>query len=179
MKMLITAGMMLALGACAYTPPVPYTLTNQFNADDVSWAKDKGNNTIKASALLRQAGGAVITCAGNPITLIPAGKYSDERMALRYGSTQRGYWQPNGYSDRSLPEAPAGYNDSTKEKICDPQGFATFTDLVDGSYYVTTNVQWGVPQGSGAFSYMAQQGGALMQRVVVKNGETVDAVLTN
>lgn len=180
-NILVAAAAAVALSACASAPP-PVVLTSTFSPAEVAWFNQTGTGSIKASALLRQMAGGVVTCAGKEMTLIPVSAYANERMYAIYKSNSRGYYQLRTLFGTvvhsvTLPEAPAAYRSTSKEKICDPQGFATFTNLPDGEYYVTTEVTWGVP--SGPYGTVDMQGGALMQRVEIQNGEAAEIVLTN
>lgn len=116
-----------------------------------------------------------MTCAGTPVELVPAGTYASERMGKAYGNTMEGFRTPmQMYQQGVLPEQPAAYLSSFRTKLCDPQGFTTFTDIPDGDYYLTTRITWSL----GGDFYLNQEGGYLMQRVSVAGGETKEVVLT-
>jgi len=56
-----------------------------------------------------------------------------------------------------------------------PDGKFTFGGLAPGDYFVTTGINWKVLDASGRSS---RRGIALVKRVSVANGQTVDVVLT-
>lgn len=176
MKGIVFAACALALGGCLLPDRVQtIALDSTFDETEIAWFKQPGKNTVKASAVLRQLGGTVVTCAGNEMTLMPVSTYASERIQKRYGGTQRGYWQiPDWGPILALPEAPADYAAARMNRICDPQGFATFTEVPDGDYYLTTEVVWQVTTASSA----STQGGYLMHRVTVSGGESKEVVLT-
>ena len=146
------------------------SIASQFEADKArEMSQGKGNNTIKGSALMRQSGGGVVTCAGKTVSLVPAIAYAKEKIQAVYGNTQRG---AVSYYDAFLivfsPDIP--YETFSRSSICDAQGFFKFEEVPDGEYFVTVVITW-----SGG-SYLTQ-GGYLMQRVEVKEGKAVEVVL--
>lgn len=192
-NILAAAAAVIALSACVTSeePPLPtptgvptslqptyLTINSQFDAGEVAWARVPGNNTIKASAVLRQAGGGVITCAGFEAHMFPVSTYSTERVTALYGSSTKGMWRAPYETQAQLPPAPFEYEELGQTEACDPQGYVTFSNLADGAYFVLMQVTWQVPTGNQYFNRMDEQGGWLMQRVVVKGGEERTIVLT-
>jgi len=128
-----------------------------------------GNNRISGSALIRQQGGGVVTCAGNEVRLIPVTAYTAERMRLLYGSEEKGFrsiWQGTPVFQPDPPD----YYTTQRTTVGDPQGMFEFDSVGDGDYYVMTTVIWSA--GSNP------QGGALMQKVSVSSGEERKIVLS-
>jgi hypothetical protein len=129
---------------------------------------ETGKNTIKGSALMRQAGGTIVTCAGNPVGMIPVTDYSSERMQAIYGNTTKG----SRHFDTKIkfvPDLPA-YTTNSRKTVCDSQGFFKFENVLDGDFYVATGIQWYAGRNN-------LQGGRLMQKVSVKGKETKEIVL--
>lgn len=160
----------IVLAGCATVPPVVMTTT--FNPAEVAWASAVGTNTINGNAVLRTVGGEVRTCAGFEAVLSPVSAYSTEMMGAQFGSSTRGYtsyWKEVTSDPR--------YRDTNRRTTCDSQGNFRFDRLPDGEYFVITSVTWSAPTG-GRYSYMASQGGGMMQRVSVAGGETKSIVLT-
>lgn len=69
------------------------------------------------------------------------------------------------------PPAPPAYYAHLREEICAAQGKFVFSDLPDGEYYLTTSVTWLVGD--------QQQGGSLMQRVLLVGGGTKRVLMTS
>lgn len=156
----------IALVGCATTKPVQLTTT--FNADEARRLTQPGVNIISGSALIRQNGGGVVTCAGLPILLIPYTNYAAERIRAIYGNTERGY--NNIYRQvKFIPEEP-GYLQYTRQTVCDAQGKFVFPNVADGRFFLIGSITWQV--GSTA------QGGSLMHAVTVNEGESRDVVLS-
>jgi hypothetical protein len=168
-----TIAMSAILSGCATTSPKFVTMSNKFNVNDVSWAKHSGNNKIVGSFLSRTVGGDVKTCAGLDVFLVPLSSYSEERIRIIYGNSISGYRSATNLKDLP-PEAPADYAASRRITKCDAQGEFTFSDLPDGSYFVTTTVTWGVP---GQY-VVSTQGGNLMKRIDLSGGKIERIVVT-
>lgn len=169
MKLNLFTAALLTLGlAGCVTPPKPVQLTASFNAEEARRLIQPGINVVSGSALIRQNGGGVVTCAGLPIVLVPHTSYAAERLRALYGNTERGY--NNVYRQlQFIPDEP-GYTQYTRKTICDAQGKFSFTDVADGRFYLISHITWQVGN--------AAQGGALMQAVSVSGGESRDVVLS-
>lgn len=147
------------------------TLVNQFDEVEARKGLQAGKNAIKGSALIKQNNGGTVTCAGNPVRLIPVTAYSSERIYAIYKNTDRGFnrvmFAPTG--SPFVNDNPAFYQ-ATKESTCDAQGFFKFDSIADGDFFVVTSVRWS----PGGYTY---EGGTLMRRVSLKGGETKEIVL--
>ena len=130
-----------------------------------------GGNAIRGSALIRQQGGGVVTCAGREVRLIPATAYARERMNLLYGSTTQGY-NP-AFMGRNLGEQAQNkeYLDATRRTTCDAQGFFRFDNVADGDYFVATAIVCQVRP-------YVSEGGALMHAVTLSGKEAKEIVLS-
>lgn len=166
-KALLTAVLLSILtpifAGCATT----VHLTTPFDAAKAQEALQAGTNKIAGSALIRQQGGGIVTCAGNEVSLIPVTPYATERMQHLYGSDQR------GFSTRAIkfePDNPE-YFAAQKNVACDSLGLFEFDGVADGEYYVVTAIVW-------VIGY-SPQGGRLMQRVSLSSGETKKVVLSS
>lgn len=144
-----------------------------WNDDAVAWAKARGKNTITGSALLRTRGGEARTCAAVDVYLIPSSPYADARMTLIYGADDRGYRSASAFYN--VEDPPVGYIKANRSTICDAQGYFTFDQVPDGTYYITSVVTWSVP---GRYVSLTQ-GGGLMAKVTVEGGETKRVMLTS
>ena len=146
-------------------------LTTHYDPADAAWAVGKGSGRISGQAFLRQNGGGVITCAGNGVNLTPVTPYATERITAFYGNDTSGYRIP--MFAPQLPKGEPGYNESFRTATCDAQGNFSFTELPAGAYYITTKVFWTVG-GS-----VLPEGGFLMQKVSVLDGQAQKVVLTD
>jgi hypothetical protein len=164
---------LFALSGCATMQPDLVKINSPFDEAAATAAMKPGSNRITGSAFLRQQGGAVVTCAGEAVTLFPATAYAIERMTAMYGEGKEGLRSVSQHRKGLLfdPEIPA-YKTLAYDQRCDAQGRFTFARVADGDWYIVTAVVWSV----GTYS---AQGGTLMQRLTVKGGETRELVVTH
>lgn len=158
------------LTGCAGIQQRNHVLSVPFEADEARAMLDPGPNTVSGSSLIRQAGGGIVTCAGNPVFLLPATAYADERVNIIYGNYQSGYVPYAGLLNHSFTPDDPEYKNLTEQTRCDAQGNFEFTNVADGEFYVHTLVTWSV-------NYTTQ-GGGLMRRVDLEGGEHEKIVLT-
>lgn len=161
----------LVLTGCAMTKTVQQT--RSFNAAQAQEMMRPGHNIIDGSALIRQNGGGVVTCAGMEVSLTPATDYATERMLILYKSTDRGYLPfaaANIINPPSVPPPPdPEYLRQSQKTMCDSQGKFQFSNVTDGSFYITTQISWMVGYN--------QQGGMLMKRVDLKGQVSIERVV--
>jgi hypothetical protein len=156
-------------GCAATTPPPPRHLTSEWNPADVAWSAEKGTGSITGQAFFQTRGGQPRTCAGLEVSLIPQSPYADERIEAIYGDTVKGY-RPAWRGRIHFAPDHTTYHDTMIEAVCDAQGNFSFEDLPAGTYYVITRLTWQVDY--------SVQGGSLMQRVELNEGETKRVILT-
>ena len=177
-RILFSVFIMSFLSACQmYTPE--HIMKNEFDVEQARNLMKTGNNKIIGNAFFRQAGGGVVTCAGNTVTLIPATAYAEERMLYLYNSTEKGINRVIPYirSEVTLEKTyqfiptPNEYLRLQKETICDSSGHFTFNNITNGSFFIVTETVWDTSQ--------HLQGGVLMQKVTVENGETKEVIITH
>ena len=150
--------------------PIEHVMQHQLDEKQAQQQLHQGSGKIEGSAFLRQNGGGVVTCAGNNVYLIPYTEYANERITLLYGSNERGYrdWLSTQYkfSGENL-----NYLQLTKISTCDAQGKFVFSNLSNGTYFLTTKVLWYVGY--------SQQGGDLMQKVTINGDEVKNIVMSH
>lgn len=168
-----TFGLALFLSGCATTPPAPPV---PFDATGLEWAKGKGNNSVSGDAVLRTRGGDVKTCAGLDVKLLPVSDYTRAMAARHYGAGDSGYLD-RGYVFVSPPAWATEMEPYVRRKRCNAQGQFSFTDLPEGDYYVIATVIWEAPTG-GRYSYMATQGGDLLQKITLRAGASENITLS-
>jgi hypothetical protein len=161
----------VVLATVAGCVPMPtqraVSISSEFDREQARRLMATGPNTVKGSALIRQNGGGVVTCAGGEVNLVPGTAYAEERVAAVYSSNQRGYTPT--FMAPKLPDEASEYSLLMGRTRCDAQGNFKFENVADGLFYVVTMVTWNVGNSS--------QGGYLMERVRVDNGQTVEVVL--
>lgn len=152
-----------------------HKLASTFDSKEASFIFASGKNEIKGSALVRQAGGGIVTCAGSKISLVPRTSYADERMAVLYGTTSDS-GSILGLINTTFDGDSTEYLNHMKESVCDAQGFFSFKNVADGTYYIIASIWWRLPNSN---PFVNQQSGAnMMRRVEAKGGQVVEVVLS-
>lgn len=155
--------LLIGSGCATTTQTVP--MENQrLNTEMASYIHAEGDLMIEGNALIRQNGGGVVTCAGQEVILLPVTPFTTELISNRYVSVENGY-TPFGRGHRGtkiFESIDPTLQDYNRTSLCDAQGNFEFTDLVAGSYYVQTQIQWQVQRNK---YYTSNEGGRLMQRV--------------
>ena len=155
---------------CATVPATEVPISAPFNKSDVAWFNGTGAGTLEGSAFLRTKGGAVKTCAGYDVQLLPYSAYAAERMRFIYGSDTSGYLIGPRRAWKFTPDEPEFYK-SLKKAVCDANGEFEFEALPAGDYYIIANVTWDIGK-------VFDEGGKLMQKVSIADGEVKKATLT-
>lgn len=131
-----------------------------------------GNNTIKGSALVKQRGGGIVTCAGRDVKLIPVNDYSEEINGHLFGNTQRGYLVLSMFSSvTDFNNTDKRFFQAIRTTMGDAQGYFEFDKVKAGEYFVQTRISW-------ATGDISKEDCLLMLRVSVKDGETKKIVLS-
>lgn len=176
-RLIVSAAFLVGLLGCQTTREIH--LTNTFDEESFkTLIEANGTNLIKGSALLRQANGAVQTCAGFEVHLVPVTAYSAERVEALYGNSNRGlHVYNNRQTIKFIPDSES-YSANARVTRCNPQGFFSFDKVKDGEYFVSTTILWQIMDGVVSSNHV-YTGGSLMQKVSIKDGETVEIVLSN
>ena len=155
---LLVAAAMLA--GCATTPQQPRTA----KYDPAEYAKYAGAGTAKISgqAFAKTVGGDVKFAAGNRVWLYPV-----TSMTTEWYQTAIVQGKPMQAGDQRMME-------HSKMVLADGNGNFEFNRLPAGSYYVVSQVSWGVPTGY----FVSQTGAALHKKVHVSEGESLRVILT-
>lgn len=183
-RFLILTVFILSSCVCKRAPILTHVMKNEFNVKQAQQLMKKGNNTIIGNAFIRQNGGGVVTCAGSRVSLVPATSYAEERLKYLYSGTEKGYnpiifkgcGQFGLAMEYNFTPSPDNYTKLTKETVCDSSGHFKFNNVSEGEFFITTNVIWQVPSTT---SYtMVPNGGTLMQKVILKKGETKEIIMS-
>lgn len=144
--------------------PPTYQTTSIYNPEELSWFDQKGFGMIIGNAFIRKNDGAIVSCAGQQVLLIPVSSYADERMEYLYQSIDSGH-----NVSRRVDDADPRYIQSFVNKVCDVDGRFKFDSLPGGDYYVISNVWWGDP---------IQGGANLMKRVSIVSDEIKEITMS-
>lgn len=164
-KLLIAALAGLALGGCATGPTAPTPQARmEFPLYEYEQLAKAGTASVSGQAFLKTRGGDVKTAAGNEVILNPVTSYSME-------------WYIKAYTQGALLVMPdPRLVDYQKRTTADGSGRFSFKGVPPGEYFVTAPVTWEAPTGyRGALQL---QGGFVTKRLVVKDGESYDVIIT-
>lgn len=166
LKSFLTVLAFAALTGCANKPAV---LATTFDLQAAEKQLQDGPNTVTGSALIRQSGGGVVTCAGGSVFLMPKTARAREWAFLVYGTSG-----PAGYrsaSGRGISfDSTDRFFSTVRTATCDAQGNFKFARVGNGEFLLFTRITWMV--GS------SLQGGSIMRSVSLQNGESLDVVLS-
>lgn len=158
----------LAITTASCIPPTVVQMTlAPADTQSAAAALGPGTATVTGSALVRQAGGGVVTCAGNDVYLIPATASGTGELVRIFGS-RNGYVRRGGdteWGGGTLVEALA----PNRRGVCNAQGFFTFDQVRAGEWHIMTTITW---LAGGDY-----QGGALLATTTVADGGRVEVVL--
>lgn len=165
MRLALSAAALALVAACA----TPITIETPFSPEEVAYVSTRGAATVEGQAFLRQMGGGVVTCAGEEVSLIPAGTYATELITKMFGSPQGGRMTALSLVDPG--ETPARFREMQRRAQCDAEGDFTFAGVADGPYYVMTRVVWTVGDS------FIPEGGYLARRIEVSGGRDTRVLL--
>lgn len=147
----------IALSACVTTQPISF----DYDAAELASYQKQGDETVFGQAFLRQAGGGVVVCAGEPVYLLPnIGPFAEAYLLRKQRIIAR--------VDGKDSVITAGLRDPQMSKAirtsqCDAQGNFTFENVPAANWIVYSRVQWvvgqyQVPQGGDLFSILVTDG---------------------
>lgn len=166
---LITWILLIVLGGCASGPLPQVRPQTAFAPGDYEWSLAKGDNRITGSLWTILPNGQKSVC--QQVIMSPAGRYIDELMQFRFGSTIKGYKRRIGRGQQS-PYVVEDYRSQhfSRKLPCDSDGGFSAAELPDGSYYLWGVISWATPSWDWS---KPDDYEAFMQRVDLRGGEAV------
>ena len=156
----------ILIAGCAANKTV--RLSRPFDGEHARSQLQDGPNTINGSALIRQAGGGIVTCAGNPVYLMPVTDTAKEWASHVYGSWNAGF--RNAATQGVMFKNADEFMATVRTSICDPNGSFKFEHVANGEFFVFTRIVWHV---GGEI-----QGGSVMRAVKVDGTSNPTIVLS-
>jgi hypothetical protein len=169
-RLLIASISSLIVGCATPAGPRILYLSTSFDRNEVRWSTDPGDNSVSGQAFMRTQGGTIVTCAGLETQLIPVSKYSTQRIVTIYGSSESGFRNWYDLTNTKFEPDSLDYQNFNRKITCDAQGNFKFDKLANGSYYLVSAVLWTAGE--------ARQGGAIMRRVTLKDGENKNIIVS-
>ena len=148
LKLLLTGSTLVALPACMSVQEIPYS----YSESELAPYAASGSAKLIGQAFLRQQGGGVVVCAGEPVLLVPNIGVFAEAVRLRKSGVQ-----PKIAGKQDGRVFQAGVADPVAKKAirqgqCDAQGNFEISGLPAGKWILYSRVQWVVGE------YSIQQG---------------------
>ena len=182
MKVLLGISLLLVLSGCMGSG-IKTTANDvvAFDPKEVAYINEQGTAKIEGQAQtsyeFRERGKQILTCAGEVVTLLPAGLYptlsmkhiDESRERILSLSVLDLVFDTSFVSDT----ADARYRSLVRETTCDASGNFTFDNVADGEYYLNTTIchpdapLWRTPL------WHATQGGLyITKRITVTEGQS-------
>lgn len=148
------------LAGCVATPQ--QSVLMNYTTEEFDTYRGIGDATVYGQAFMRQQGGGVVVCAGEPVVLFPHTASFEKVVTLA-----RQHVQPvlgNAADPR--------FKEIARIATCDAQGNFRFTGVPRASWYVFSRVRWSVGD-------YGQQGGELIGEVDTTRGGEQQILLTD
>ena len=156
---LLAVGLSVLAAGCVQTPTQPVSMTYT-DAEFAAYAA-KGDSIVFGQAFLRQQGGGVVVCAGEPVVLFPRTPSFDRMVGLARQRVTPVLTEPSDPQFQKIKRVAT----------CDAQGNFRFTDLPRARWYVFSQVRWTVGD--------YRQGGELIGEVDTTSGGEHQILLTD
>lgn len=163
--LLIAAVAVIVATAC--TPRYKTFTPLPFDEREYNALPKTGTGVVKGQVFAKTKGGDVKKGAGNNVMLIPATSYG----------TQRYREQIIGGKFTSIPE-DSRYAKYVLETITDGDGRFTFNNVPPGKYYAVSHITWQVIITNRYYPVTETQGGKVHKEIEIKNGQTIEVILT-
>ncbi|RYG12397.1 MAG: hypothetical protein EOO07_19115 [Chitinophagaceae bacterium] len=141
----------------------PVELKNEFSVDEIKWVTKKGNSSVYGEAFLKLNDGTLKDCSGFNIELLPAAKYSNERIFKTYGNNNSGQILLEDNPPKFTPDVKE-YHEMLIKSTCDNDGKFIFNNVPSGNYYLIAFIIWDANESNKP----TKTGGAVMKRVEIR-----------
>ena len=136
-----------------------------FDANEFAWSSALGSNAVIARVQYHAASGALWSCSGQTIALIPRTRYSAARMRSLYESDDHAVVPVEVVKSRDAARPGVDYGRFVRTAACDARNSFVFDHLPDGGFFIIARA---VPKAKAPAA--ADTGVVVMQRVEVRNG---------
>lgn len=145
-----------------------YTLDAAYDASAVIRQLQPGTNAVVGSSLIRQRNGGVITCAGRPITLMPATPRARQWAETMTDDPRGGYVDLSG-GGYLFPNNPELFQNALST-TCDVNGQFAFRNVGDGEWLISSRIVWQVTP-------FSNSGGLTIRTLAISGGRTLNVVI--
>ncbi|MGK5057316.1 hypothetical protein ACQ4WY_10265 [Janthinobacterium sp. LB2P49] len=166
LKLLFLSVLAVVLMGCS--TPRPPVVMPEFQQAEYDALSKTGSGGVKGQAFMKTKGGEFKKAGGEKVTLRPKTEYA-RKLAMLPASL---------YKRQVVGTVSPKIRDYDRTTMADSEGRFEFTDVPDGTYYVTTNVSWSVFY-PGAFTPVeSKQGGTITTEVTVADSKVSTVMLT-
>ena len=147
-------------------PPQPRPEASGFNPQEFDAFVGSGPASLIGRVGYRSEAGERWTCAAQTIALIPATRYSGERMRVLYGSDAHAVAPAADVRARNAEQPGVDYGRYVRTAVCDVHDNFSFAHLPAGTYFLIARAR---PRGHAGGP---NDGVVIMQRVDLAPGPT-------
>ncbi len=122
-------------------PPPPRPVESGFNPQEFAWSVNGGPGAVAGKVAYRSVSGERWTCSGQTIALIPATRYSSERMQVLYGSQGRALVPAAEVRSRNATQPGVDYGRYVRTATCDARDAFSFARLPVGGYFLVARAR--------------------------------------
>ena len=159
-------GVIVLASGCVTTTPIERLPFPQEEYDELP---ETGTGVVKGQAFLRTRGGNVITSAGSRVYLNPLTTYSIQWYLAYLEDLE------DPFNNVVLSDPDPRLMEYIRETIADASGSFRFENVPPGTYYLTTEVSWDAPTGSG----FRPQGGILVREIRVEDDRETEVIISS
>ncbi|MGC1300795.1 MAG: hypothetical protein WA840_00340 [Caulobacteraceae bacterium] len=152
-------------------PPPPPGPTAGFDPMEFAWSSAPGPDAVIGHVQYHAVSGALWTCTGQTIALIPRTRYSAARMRSLYGSDDHAVVPVGVVKAHDAARPGVDYGRFVRTAACDSHNGFVFDHLPDGGFFIIARA---VPHGQVAGP---NEGVVVMQRIEVHNGAALKITL--
>lgn len=163
-RTMVLVAMALVLASCA--TPIEKWTPLPFDEAEYGALQTVGTGIVRGSVFAKTVGGDLKLGAGEFVRLYPVTKYTQQR-----------------YRENWLAGKPATHSEDpryikyVREKTVGVDGKFEFRDVPPGDYYAQSNVTWNVVRPTSLGPINESQGGLVIKRITVTNGQVTDVAL--
>lgn len=160
--LLVSIVLFIGVGATGCVTPPAQPVELPYLAAEYDPYRGAGDAVVYGQAFLRQQGGGVVVCAGEPVFLFPKTTSFEKVIAVAKSGIMP------SLSDAMDPR----FKEVVRMATCDAQGNFRFAGVPRKSWYLFSRVRWSVGD-------YGQQGGDLITEVDLSSGGERQVLLTD
>ena len=148
MKLLQQFALLLSLVLLFGCSPDPIRISTPLDEAKAKRLLTEGKNTIYGQIRKEVRDGVLVSCANEPVNLVPVTDYAREWVRYYYETdsgkygTERSAYRVNDKEKKTKFAGAERFYHLTKETKCNDDGEYSFENVHDGDFYVVVKVRW-------------------------------------